>query len=191
MYAGGVCRLMSSLKTDKEIEDLLNHKNNSLNKVKIKVIGKGNHGNQGNVNGTPNDRNKDNHATVAVISELIGGKGAASLFNMSESTVSNYRNGKNAAGAVDAVLQDKVESKLNKINEKIVDKVDQLLEIFAEEKMEELKAGEIPSSIEKLINTHDKVNRRHEKMPETNRPQVLLWAPKQINIENYVSQEVE
>jgi predicted transcriptional regulator len=186
---------MSSIRTDDEIDDLLNHKNNSLHKVnvQVKIIGSGNHGNQSSDDKKKGhqDRNKDNHATTAVLAELIGGKNTANLLGMNECAVSNYRNGKNSSGAVDQELIEKTEEKLGKINTKIVDKVDQLLEIFAEEKMSDLKAGEIPSSIKSLIDTHDKINRRHENNVDGSmRPQVVLYAPKQINISEYITKEV-
>lgn len=186
---------MSSIKSDAEIEDLLNHRNNSLRKtgVEVKIIGSGNHGNQKSDNKRKGeqDRDKNNHATVAVMAELIGGKNTSELLNIHEATVSKYRNGRTSNNDIDVELKVKTEEKLGKINTKIVDKVDQLLEIFAEEKMDELKAGEIPSSVEKLVNTFDKINRRHENNNNGNlKPQVLLYAPKQININEFVTKEV-
>lgn len=190
-----MCGYMSSIKSDKEIDDLLNHKNNSLHKldVQIKIIGQGNHGNGGNRNHTTPDFNKDNHATLAVTAELIGVKKTGELFKTSESTVSNYMNGRNAGRDKDPELQKKIDERLGRVSEKIVDKVDILLDIFAEDKMEELKAGEIPSSVEKLVTTMDKINRRNERMNGDNggfRPQVILYAPKQINISEYITKEV-
>lgn len=183
---------MSSIKTDAEIENLLNHKNNSLLKkgVKVKILGKGNHGNGGNIKGTTADRNKDNHATVAVVAELIGNKGASELLDVHEASVSKYKNGKNSNNDVDVQLKEKIENKLEGISKKVVDKVDTLLEIFAQEKMASLDGKEIPPAIERLINTYDKVNRRHES-GNVSRPQVLLWAPKQINIDQFVSKDVD
>lgn len=190
-----MCRLMSSIKSDDEIEDLLNHKNNSLHKldVQVKIIGSGNHGNGGSKSHKTPDKNKDNHATLAVTAELIGVRKAGELFKTSESTVSNYKNGLNAIRDQDPELQQKIDEKLGKISNKIVDKVDILLDIFAEEKMGELKAGEVPSSVEKLVSTMDKINRRNERMNGDNggfRPQVILYAPKQINISEYITKEV-
>lgn len=183
---------MSSIKSDEEIEALLNHKNNTLPKtgVEVKIIGPGNHGKGGRKSGTPTDRNKDNHATVAVTAELIGNKAASELFNVHPATVSNYVNGRNSNHVPDPVLQEKIEQRIGKINNKIVDKVDQLLEIFSEDVMVNLKPGEIPTSIERLVNTHDKINRRHEKGDGSNKPQVILYAPKQINISEYITKEV-
>lgn len=185
---------MSSIKSDDEIESLLNHKNNSLHKaqVQVKIIGQGNHGNGGNRNHTTPDRDKDNHATLAVTAELIGVKKTGELFKTSESTVSNYKNGRNAQREIDPELREKIDERLGKVSEKIVDKVDILLDIFAEEKMAELKAGEIPSSVEKLVSTMDKINRRNEGMNDNGefRPQVILYAPKQINISEYITKEV-
>jgi predicted transcriptional regulator len=187
---------MSSVKSDAEVEELLNHRNNSLRKtnvnVAVKIIGSGNHGNHSkdNKNRGHQDRDKDNHATIAVMAELIGGKNTSDLLGVHPSSVSKYRNGKTNSNDVDPVLIEKTEEKLGKINTKIVDKVGQLLEIFAEDKMEDLKAGEIPSSVEKLVNTYDKINRRHEKLDNSVKPQVVLYAPKQININEFITKEV-
>lgn len=186
---------MSSIKTDDEIDDLLNHKNNSLHKldVQVKIIGSGNHGNGGSKSHKTPDHDKDNHATLAVTGELIGVKKTGELFKTSESTISNYMNGLNAQRDPDPELQRKIDEKLGRISTKIVDKVDILLDIFAEEKMEELKAGEVPASVEKLVSTMDKINRRNERINgngEGFRPQVILYAPKQINISEYITKEV-
>jgi predicted transcriptional regulator len=186
---------LSSIKSDEEIDDLLNHTNNSLHKVnvQVKIIGSGNHGNQINDNKRAGhqDRDKDNHATVAVLAELIGGKSTSELLNVHPAIVSKYRNGKNGNNDIDPELIAKTEAKLEGITRKTVDKVDQLLEIFAEDKMEELKAAEIPSAAEKLINMVDKINRRHDKeLGDNMKPQVILYAPKQININEYLTKEV-
>ncbi len=185
---------MSSLKSDDEIDALLNHKNNTLHKVgvQVKIIGSGNHGNQrGNPGVTP-DQNKDNHATVAVTAELIGTQAASKLFNMNDRLIGRYRRGNNGDNTPDPELTEKVEEKLTGISKKITDKVDLLLDIFAEDKMSELKPGEIPSSVDKLISAQDRINRRHEKLGDNgnNRPQVILYAPKQINIDQYITKEV-
>lgn len=186
---------MSSIKSDKEIEELLNHSNNTLHKVNVavKIIGNGNHGNQSHDDKRKGhqDRDKDNHAAIAVLAELVGGKGAAEIMNTNQSAVSQYRNGKNASGKIDPELIAKTEEKLGRINEKIVNKVDQLLEIFIEDKMSELKANELPAATKSLIDTYDKINRRNDKnMGDNLRPQVVLYAPKQINISEYITKEV-
>ncbi len=179
---------MSSIKSDEEIEKLLNHKNNS---VKVKIIGSGAHGKGGNRAGTKNDRSKENHSSAAVLAELVSGKAAAEIFEYTQSAVSKYRHGRNSNNDEDGELRRQLDEKLGRINGKIVDKVDTLLEIFAEDKMSELKAGELPPSIERLVSTYDKINRRHEKNEGAIRPQVLLWAPQQTNISNFVTKEVE
>lgn len=183
---------MSSIKSDKEIEELLNHKNNTLKKVgvEVKIIGSGNHGNGGAPKGSKYDRNKDNHSTIAVTAELIGDKGAAQLLGTSQAQVSKYRRGLNSSNDPDPELQELTERKLGRISTKVVDKVDQLLELFADDRMNDLQPKEMPGAIEKLVNTYDKINRRHEKGDGSNRPQVILYAPKQINISEYITKEV-
>ncbi len=94
---------MSSIKSDDEIDRLLNHKNNSLHKtgVQVKVIGKGNHGTGGSKPGTIPDRDKDNHASIAVTAELIGQKATSDLLGVAHATVNKYANGKNSDGKPD------------------------------------------------------------------------------------------
>jgi len=184
---------MPSIKSDEEVELLLNHKNNALikNGVKVKVIGAGNHGNGGNHNGNNTTRSVEDKATIAVTAELIGGKNTSELLGVSESVVSRFRNGKTASDASDPNLREKIEEKLEGVRKKVVDKVDMLLDIFAEDKMLELDGKDIPSAVERLIGTYDKVNRRNEKNDGIQKPQVILWAPKQINIDQYITKEVE
>ncbi len=184
---------MSSIKSDDEIDRLLNHKNNSLirNGVQIKVPGKGNHGNGGNNTGNNTTRTTEDKAIIATTAELIGVKGTSELLNINPSVVSKFKNGKTANNDVDIALRDKIEGKLEGIRSKVVDKVDRLLEIFAEDKMDELEGKDIPPAIERLIGTYDKVNRRNDKNEGITKPQVLLWAPKQINIDQYITKEVE
>lgn len=184
------------LKSDEEIERLLSHANNGLNKpgVQVKVIGSGKHGNQGHEpkNAGHQLRSKDDQATAGTLAHLIGGKNTAELLGTSESAVSHYKHGRNGSGVPNGELKTKIDEKLDKINEKVVDKVDQLLDIFAEDKMTELKAHEIPSSAEKLIAMFDKIKRRNDENGNNFvRPQVILWAPKQINITELISKEVE
>ncbi len=184
---------MSSIKSDEEIEKLLNHKNNSLirNGVQIKVPGKGNHGNGGNNSGVYTPRTNEDKAVIAVTAELIGVKDTAALLDINSSVVGRYKNGKNGDGKANIELREVIEEKLEGVRKKVVDKVDMLLDIFAEDKMGELEGKEIPSAIERLVGTYDKVNRRNDKNDNIMKPQVLLWAPKQININEYISKEVE
>ena len=189
---------MSTLKTDEEITKLLEHENNVLRVVPIvdvKIIGSGNHGNQSRGEDTKNPgsqlRSKESQAVVAVTAELIGTQAAAELLGTSISAASSYRHGMNANRKVDAELQKEIDIKIGKVNKKVADKVDLLLELFNEERMMELKAVEIPGSAEKLVNIYDKINRRNDKnIGGESRPQVILYAPKQINVEQYITKEV-
>jgi predicted transcriptional regulator len=124
------------------------------------------------------------------LAELIGNKSTSELLDVHPAVVSKYKNGKNCSNIPDTELVEKIENRLGKINDKIVDKVDYLLDIFAEDRMSDLKASEIPSSIEKLVNTSDKINRRHDPTNGNLRPQVIIYAPKQINVEEYITKEV-
>jgi hypothetical protein len=184
------------LKSDEEVERLLNHKNNGLNKVEVKIIGSGNHGHQkveGDHKNNGNQlRNKEDQANVGVLAELIGGKVTSELLGMHPAVISKYRNGKNASNIPNGELKSRLDTKLENINEKVVDKVDQLLDIFAADKMSELKASEIPTSAEKLISMFDKIKRRNDESGVGFvKPQVLLYAPKQINITELITKEVE
>lgn len=189
---------MSALKTDEEIKKLLEHENNALksrNHVEVKIIGSGNHGNQSRGEDTKNPgsqlRSKESQAVVAVTAELIGTTAAAELLGTSTSAASSYRHGMNADRKPDAELQRQIDEKIGKVNKKVADKVDLLLDLLDEEKMLELKAAEIPSSAEKLVNIYDKINRRNDKnLGGESRPQVILYAPKQINVEQYITKEV-
>lgn len=184
---------MSSIKSDEEIEKLLNHKNNSLHKngVKVKIIGPGNHGNGGNHSGVRIDRSLEDKTTIALTATMIGPNATSELLNIGRPQAGQYRNGKNGDGKVNPALREAIEDKLEGVRKKVVDKVDQLLEIFAEDKMTELEGKEIPGAIEKLVGTYDKVNRRNDKDGNIQKPQVILWAPKQINIDQYITKEVE
>jgi len=184
------------LKSDEDFDKLLKHPNNGMNKITVatKVIGSGNHGNQSHEgkNAGHQIRDKESQAIVGVLSTLIGGKVTAELMGTSESAVSSYKHGMNGSRVPNGELKSKIDEKLDRINDKVVDKVDQLLDIFAEDKMSELKAHEIPSSAEKLISMFDKIKRRNDENGSNYiRPQVLLWAPKQINITELISKEVE
>lgn len=185
---------MSALKSDEEIERLLSHANNTLNKpgVVVKIIGSGNHGNQDKSDKKAGNqkRDKETQAIVATVATLVGNKVASELFDIGATQVSQYKNGKNASNIPNEDLKNKIDKKLDTINGKIIDKVDILLDIFAEDKMDELKANEIPSAAERLISMFDKIHKRNDKSDGTIKPQVVLYAPKQINITEYVTKEV-
>jgi hypothetical protein len=184
------------LKTDAEVEALLSHVNNGLNKiqVQVKTIGSGNHGNQSHEGKNAGNqlRDKEDQAIVGTLATLIGGKATAELTGLHPAAISKYRNGRDANNVPNGESKKILDAKLDNINNRIVDKVDQLLDIFAEDKMSELKAHEIPSSAEKLISMFDKIKRRNdENGAGIIKPQVLLWAPKQINIGELISKQVD
>jgi hypothetical protein len=185
---------MSSIKSDEDIESILTHTNNALHKVNVavKIIGSGNHGNQAkdNKRAGHQNRDKDVQATIGTLATLIGGKNTSELLDVHASAVSKFKNGKNANNDPSSELLSKTDAKLENINNKVIDKVDQLMDIFAEDKMDELKASEIPSAAEKLIGMFDKINRRNDKNDNTLKPQVVLYAPRQINITEYITKEV-
>ncbi len=183
------------LKSDEEVERLLNHTNNGLNKIKVqtKFIGRGNHDNHSTEERPgPQIRSKEDQAIVGTLANLIGGKNTSELLNINQSEVSKFRNGKNGSGVPNSELKSKIEEKLEKVNEKVADKVDILIDIFTEEKMSELKASEIPSAADKLISVFDKIKRRNEGNGNNSflKPQVILYAPKQINITELITKEV-
>jgi len=179
------------LKTDKEVKDLLEHANNGMKKVSVKIIGSGNHGKGGCPEGA--DRRKltiEDKVTVAATAELIGTVNAANLFDMSDAQVSQYKQGENGDGSKNPELKAALDSKLTGITKKIVDRVDDLLDIFAEDKMSELKAHEIPPAAERLVGMFDKIQRRNEGIGNSLKPQVVLYAPRQININELLVKEV-
>lgn len=184
---------MSSIKSDEEIEALLNHRNNSLHKngVKVKIIGSGQHGGGGNTSGTHTNRTIEEKATIALTAEMIGNKNTAELLNVNSTVVGFHKNGRNGDHKPNLLLREAIEEKLEGVRRKVVDKVDTLLEIFAEDKMTELEGKEIPGAIEKLVGTYDKVNRRNDKSDGIQKPQIILWAPKQINIDQYITKDVD
>ena len=158
---------MSSIKSDEDIESILTHTNNALHKVNVavKIIGSGNHGNQAkdNKRAGHQNRDKDVQATIGTLATLIGGKNTSELLDVHASAVSKFKNGKNANNDPSSELLSKTDAKLENINNKVIDKVDQLMDIFAEDKMDELKASEIPSAAEKLIGMFDKILTKEKK----------------------------
>lgn len=187
-----ILAMTSIYKTDAEIEKLLNHPKNGLKKlnVEVKIIGPGNHGNGKNSSGQHKERTLEDKADIAVLAELVGTKGAAEILNMNHGQVSSYKSGMNSSREVEEGLRARTDAKLGKISDKALEKVDKLLEIFAEDKMSELKAGEIPSAMERLVNVHEKVSARNGSLDSKVKPTVILYAPKQININEYLAKEV-
>ena len=183
---------MTIYKSDEETEALLNHPKNGLKKVgvNIKIIGSGNHGNCGNKSGSSSIRTTEDKAQIAVLAEVVGTVNASELLGMEKGQVSAYKNGMNSNRDQDLELRAAVDKKLGKIQDKALAKVDQLLDIFADEKMSELKAGEIPSAMERLVNIHEKVAARNGNGTGSQKPTVILYAPKQINITEYIAKEV-
>jgi len=184
------------LKSDEDFNMLLKHPNNGMNKISVitKIMGSGNHGNQSHdgKNAGHQLRDKESQAIAGTLATIIGGNATAKLLDTSTSAVSSYKHGMNGSRVPNGELKSKIDEKLDRINDKVVDKVDMLLDIFAEDKMNELKASEIPSSAEKLISMFDKIKRRNDENGAGSiRPQVLLWAPKQINITELISKEVD
>lgn len=185
---------MGVFKTDEEIKALLEHPNNGLNKVKVHIIGSGNHGNQSHDDKKAGNqhRSTESKAQVAILAEVLdSNKVAGELLGVGPTQVSQYRSGKNANNIVDAELVRARNEKLNGITKKVVDRVDTLMDIFVEEKLADLKASEIPGAAEKLIGIFDKINRKDEGSNGNGKGVVVnLFAPKQINVSQLITKEV-
>jgi len=176
-------------KTDEEIEELLNHKNNGL--VKHKIIGSGNHGNHSSTKQPDKKRTTEEKVEVAVLANLIGVKAAAVATDNHESTVSKFSRGLGTNNRPEVELVNGIEKRLGSVSEKVVDKVDILMEIFAEEKMAELKPNELPVAIEKMVSVVEKINKINGKDgSNSSRPVVIIHAPRQQPLEQYILKEV-
>lgn len=178
-------------KTDDEVAELLNHKNNGL--VKIKIIGQGNHGNQSHAPKDYSDAKDttEKKAEVAVIATLVGQKMAAAITNTHPATVNKLVNGKNTNNDPDPALVSEVDKRLGRISDKAAEKVEVLLDIFAEDKMDGLKASEVPVAAEKLMNIIEKVRKGNDRNGGgVSRPVVIIHAPQQQTIEQYITKEV-
>src|SRR4030067_3186850 len=173
---------MSAFKTDEEIESLLNHPKNGLKKinVQVKIIGSGNHGKQSEDSKKSGEQHRDleSKANVAVLAEFIGNKNAGLLMGMGPTQVSQYKNGKNASNVVKTDLVHAIDERLEKISKKTVNRVNTLLNIFVEDKMNELKPNEIPQAAKSLIEIFEKVNKSSDKNAGlVNKPSVVIYAP--------------
>lgn len=194
------CNGMSStFISDEDIEKLLKHKNNGINKVriipevKIKVLGSGNHGNQSTDSKKSGEqlRGVEEKADVGVLATLIGNKGAGLLLGVGPTQVSQYKNGKNGSNVTDIELKTELDSRLGKLEEKAIDKVELFLEMISEEKASALNANEAATSAEKMVNIVDKIRRRNEdRVGDINRPQIHIYGPSQIKIDEYIVKEV-
>lgn len=191
---------MSVFKTDEEVEKLLAHPNNGINKikaavdVKIKTLGTGNHGNHDRGNGKKNGnqlRAVEDKADVGVLANLVGNKAAGQLLGVGSTQVSEYKHGRNGSHKSDPNLKSELESRLSFLEEKAVDKVELFLEMISEEKALEMKAGEMASSAEKMVNVLDKLRRRNDKDgANLVRPQIIIHGPALVKSDNYIVKEV-
>lgn len=184
---------MTIYKTDEEVEDLLNHKNNGLRKigVEVKIIGSGNNGKQGNSSKRSRELTVDDKAEVATLAHLIGNKATQEILGMDKAQVSQYKAGRNSSAVVEPELIAETERRIGKVSDKALGKVEQLLEIFAEDRMLELKAGEIPSAMERMSGVFDRISKHNGRNGTgISKPNVIIYAPKQINIHEYPNKEV-
>jgi hypothetical protein len=186
---------MSIYKTDEEIEALLEHPNNGLKKinVEVKIIGSGNHGNQSEEgkNAGNQRRELETKVNIGTLAHLIGGKSTSELTGISESQISKYKNGKNSSNVVKSEIVEAIDERLGNVSKKALDRVEVLMDLFVEDKMNELKAGEIPSAAEKLVSIFEKVNKSNDKNGNNaSKPTVVIYAPRQLNINEYITKEV-
>lgn len=178
-------------KSDDEVEEMLGHRNNGL--VKIKIIGQGNHGNQSHEKKkTERKDTVEQKAEVAVLASLIGNKMAGEITDTHPATVSKLVNGKNTNNTPDPALVSEVDKRLGRISDKAAEKVEVLLDIFQSEKMDELKASEIPQAAEKFVGIIERIRKGNDKNNGSgvSRPVVIIHAPQQQTIEQYITKEV-
>jgi hypothetical protein len=186
---------MSSIyKTDEEVEILLNHPKNGLKKidVEVKIIGKGNHGGQGNGSGKRRDLSIEDKTQIATLAHLIGGKATSEITGTHATHVSQLKNGRNSNSQPEPEVLARMGERIEKISDKALEKVGALIEMFSEEKASELKASEIPGAAEKMAGIFEKISKHNQDLGigANSKPTVILYAPRQINIDQYISKEV-
>lgn len=186
-------------KSDEEVDELLNHQNNSIppKTVEVKIIGSGNHGNhdKGNKkNGNGEQvRGPEAQSQIGTLAHLVGNKAASALTGVGETQVSQHKNGKNSNNKVVTELVEESESRLDSLGNLAVDKVEMFLELLDEDKMLELKAKDIPAAASKMMDIADKIKRRnqvHVDEVRASRPQIHFYAPVQMKVDQYLTKEV-
>ena len=187
----------SLFKSDEEVEELLEHENNSV--VKIKNLGSGNHGNH-DTGGKKNNegdqvRGEEAQSEIAVLAELIGNKATSKLTGVGETQVSQHKNGKNSNGDVKTGLVLNKNEKLDFLSDKASDKVGLFLDMLSAEKLDDMKAKDIASSAGKMADIAMKLKTRSPNPfgfdgSGNGRPQIHFYAPVQLNVEEYITKEV-
>lgn len=189
--------MSNTFRDDEEVDRLLGHENNAcvVTDVIVKnvVKGSGNHGKHDRGDKKSGDQLRDtsSKADVGVLAEIIGNKGAGELLGVGETQVSQYRNGKNGSNVTDIELRREMDQRLGKLEEKTIDKVDLFLKLISEEKVDELKASDMASGAEKMVNVLDKLRRRHEKSGDLAvKPTIHIHGPAMVKSDTYLTKEV-
>lgn len=183
--------------TDEEVEKLLSHEKNGLVRagVEVKIIGKGNHGNGGlgePGQNRPANRSLESKADISVLANLIGVKATSEILDVSPAVVSKKKNGKTSSDAPDPELVIERDKRLGIVSEKALDRVDILLDVISEEKMNGLSVKDAAVTAEKMVNVFDKLKKKDPReMGNDGRPSVVFYAPRQVTLNDYRIQEVE
>ena len=188
--------MVELFKTDEEVEELLNHKNNRIKaEVSVKTLGSGNHGNhdKGDKKAGEQVRGPEEQSQIGVLAHLIGNKATTVLTGVGATQVSQHKNGKNSNNTVVPELVEEKEARLDLLGDKAMSKVDMFLELLDEEKMLELKAKDIPQAASRMMDIADKIKRRNqvrEDEAKASRPQIHFYAPVQMKVDQYLTKEV-
>jgi predicted transcriptional regulator len=189
--------MSNTFRDSEEVDRLLGHDNNASKVIDVEVKnvikGSGNHGkhDRGDKREGEQLRDTESKADVGVLAEILGNKTAGALLGIGPTQVSQYKNGKNGSNVTDIELRKEMDQRLGVLEEKAVDKIDLFLEMINNERVEALKANDMASSAEKMVNVLDKLRRRNEKSTElANKPIIHIHGPAMVKADQYLTKEV-
>lgn len=143
--------------SEMEAERKLTHKDNLL--VKHGVVGTGNHNNGTHGVGRPKGGtaiSPEVKALLGTIAMEAGVTETARAFGKSISAVSNYKNGNKFDGKPDEEQRKVLDSNINKIREKVVNRILSHIDAISEEKVSEASLPILSKSASNLASIYDK-----------------------------------
>lgn len=174
-------------KSDSEVKEMLEHKNNG---TKVIGIGKGGSNNSGgNGKGSKERLTTEEKSEIGTLATLIGTGYTAELTGEHKSAVSHYKNGINGNGTVNADLREENNKRLNTIREKAIDKATLFMNMLNEEKALKMKGKDLATVADKMVNIFDKLGPKSPLNIE--RATVIFHAPRVRKSEDYNIIDVE